>query len=154
MIRFAFVAIAAACAAVPAAAQDDFTPHRLVFLGAGRFAQYADLATLGHDETGGRIRTFQVVPADFTAGGQSYWGGWSWWKFDCQSGTVDRLDFASVREDGHEGPATPDREPAYIAAQGGDAFEMLVAACNPNDYDTDATSLEDAVRQGRLNLDP
>ncbi len=31
-------------------------------------------------------------------------------------------------------------------------FELLVAACNPDDYDTDATTLEEAVRQGRANL--
>ena len=128
-------------------------PHRFVFLGAGRFAQYADMASLKPEGPGGRIRVFQVVEPDFRAGGTAYWGGWSWWRFDCgANGAVDRLDFASVREGGEEGPATPDGAPPYEAVQGGDAFEMLVAACNPDDYDTDATTLEAAVIHGRANL--
>lgn len=65
---------------------------------------------------------------------------------------MDRLDFAGVREGGEEGPSTPDDAPSYEAVQGGDAFELLVAACNPDDYDTDATTLDEAVRQGRANL--
>lgn len=126
--------------------------HRFVFLGAGRFAQYADLASLQPEGAGGRIRVLQVVEPDFRAGGDAYWGGWSWWAFDCDSKMVDRLDFASVREGGAEGPATPDAAPAYEAVQGGDAFEMLVAACNPGDYEIDARTLEDAVKHGRANL--
>ncbi len=128
-------------------------PHRFVFLGAGRFAQYADLASLQPEGDGGRIRVFQVVEPDFRAGGTPYWGGWSWWRFDCgANGYVDRLDFASVREGGQEGPSTPDDAPSYEAIQGGDAFELLVAACNPENYETDATTLKEAVRQGRANL--
>ena len=128
-------------------------PHRFVFLGAGRFAQYADLASLQPEGPGGRIRVFQVVEPGFTAGGDAYWGGWSWWRFDCNAGgEVDRLDFAAVREGGEEGPATPDDAPPYEAVLGGDAFEMVVAACNPDDYDTDATTLEEAVAHGRMNL--
>ena len=134
-------------------AQPAQTPHRFVFLGAGRFAQYADMASLQPEGSGGRIRVFQVVEPDFRAGGAAYWGGWSWWRFDCgPGGKVDRLDFASVREGGAEGPATPDDAPAFEAVQGGDAFEMLVAACNPEDYETDATTLEAAVAHGRMNL--
>ena len=134
------------------AAEPAQTPHRFVFLGAGRFAQYADLASLQPESPGGRIRVFQVVEPDFRAGGTAYWGGWSWWRFDCDGRQVDRLDFASVREGGAEGPATPDDAPAYEAVQGGDAFEILVAACNPDDSDTDATTLEEAVAHGRRNL--
>ncbi|GLS00667.1 hypothetical protein GCM10007859_06750 [Brevundimonas denitrificans] len=127
-------------------------PHRFVFLGAGRFAQFADMASLRPEGSGGRIRVFQVVEPDFRAGGAAYWGGWSWWRFDCDASQVDRLDFASVREGGEEGPATPDAAPAYEAAQGGDAFEILVAACNPEDQGTDAGTLEEAVAHGRMNL--
>ncbi|MDQ3126771.1 MAG: hypothetical protein M3Q74_14335 [Pseudomonadota bacterium] len=127
-------------------------PHRFVFLGAGRFAQYADLASLQPEGPGGRVRVFQVAEPDFRAGGTAYWGGWSWWRFDCDASQVDRLDFAAVREGGAEGPATADPAPTYEAVPGGDAFEMLVAACNPDDYDTDATTLEEAVAHGRANL--
>lgn len=128
-------------------------PHRFVFLGAGRFAQYADMASLQPEGPGGRIRVFQVVEPDFRAAGASYWGGWSWWRFDCGAGgTVDRLDFAAVREGGEEGAATPDDAPAYEAVQGGDAFEMLTAACNPDGHDIDARTLGEAVAHGRAQL--
>ncbi|RZJ43176.1 MAG: hypothetical protein EON87_12800 [Brevundimonas sp.] len=128
-------------------------PQRFVYLGAGRFARYADLSTLTPEGNGGRIRVFQVVEPDFRAAGAAYWGGWSWWRFDCgPDGQVDRLDFASVREGGAEGPATPDDAPPFKAVEGGDAFEMVVAACNPQNYDIDASTLEEAVRHGREQL--
>lgn len=127
-------------------------PHRFVYLGAGRFAQYADLASLETDGPSGRMRVFQVVEPDFRAAGDAYWGGWSWWRFNCEASTVDRLDFASVREGGAEGPATLDDAPAYAAAPGGDAFELLFAACNPDQFDTDAETLSDAVAHGRAAL--
>jgi hypothetical protein len=146
------LAFAAFMLSTPAAQSTAPEAHRFVFLGSGRFAQYADLASLRAEGDGGRIRVLQVAEADFTAGGTAYWGGWSWWRFDCTRNEVDRLDFASLREGGEEGPATSDPAPAYVAAQGGDAFEMLVAACNPDDYDTDAVTLQDAVAQGRANL--
>lgn len=126
--------------------------HRFVFLGAGRFAQYADLASLTPEGAGGRIRVFQVVEPDFRAGGDAYWGGWSWWSFNCDTRVVDRLDFAAVREGGREGPATPDTAPPYEAVQGGDAFELLTAACNPGDFEIDAVMLQDAVAHGREPL--
>ena len=134
-------------------AQPAQPPHRFVFLDADRFAHYADLASLEPEGSGGRIRVFQVVAPDFRAAGAAYWGGWSWWRFDCDAGVkVDRLDFAHGGEGGAEGPATPDSAPPYEAVQGGDAFEMVVAACNPDDYYTDATTLEEAVTEGRINL--
>jgi hypothetical protein len=128
-------------------------PHRFVYLGSGRYAQYADMASLTPEGDGGRIRVFQVVEPDFTAAGARYWGGWSWWRFECGAGgQVDRLDFAAVREGGAEGPATADPAPAYEAIEGGDAFEMVVAACNPDDYDVDFTTLDAAVTHGRAQL--
>lgn len=127
-------------------------PHRFVFLGSGRFAQYADLASLNVTGPRGRIRTFQVADPDFRAGGHAYWGGWSWWAFDCEAATVDRLDFASVREGGAEGPSTPDGAPAYPAAAGGDASELLSVACNPDLAEIEADSLAAAVARGRANL--
>jgi len=147
---------AALCLALasPALAQTEPAgDHRFVYLGAGRFAQYADLSTLTAEGNGGRIRVFQVVEPDFRAGGTAYWGGWSWWRFDCgPGGQVDRLDFASVREGGAEGPATPDPAPPYAVAPGGDAFEMVVVACNPADSDVDFTTLDAVVEHGRAQL--
>lgn len=57
-----------------------------------------------------------------------------------------------MREDGAEGPATPENAPPYDPVQGDKAFEMVVAACNPDDYDIDAVTLEEAVAHGRRNL--
>ena len=143
----AAIAIALAAAAFPALAQD----YRLLLTGTGRFAVFADLASLKRDGDAARMRSFQVVGPDFTAGGAAYWGGWSWWRFDCAARTADRLDFAAVREGGTEGPATADDSPAYAAAPGGDAAGLLAVACSPPDR-ADAITLEAAVKLGRAAL--
>ena len=126
---------------------------RLVLTGVGRFAVLADLSTISRDGDVTRMRSLQVTEEDFEAGGLRYWGGWSWWTFDCGARTADRLDFASVRTGGAEGPATPDAAPAYPAAPGGDAAELLVVACDPASAgEADADTLQDAVRVGRAAL--
>ena len=126
---------------------------RLVLTGVGRFAVLADLSTLSRTGDTVRMRSLQVTEEDFEAAGQAYWGGWSWWAFDCAARTADRLDFASVREGGSEGPATPDTAPAYAAAAGGDAAELLAVACDPATAgEADADNLADAVRVGRAAL--
>ena len=142
--------LAAPACAEPTPAQDR---PRLVLTGVGRFAVLADLSTLSRDGDMVRMRALQVAEEDFTAGGRSYWGGWSWWSFDCRVRTADRLDFASVREGGEEGPATPDTAPPYPAAPGGDAAELLAVACDPlSAGEADADNLEDAVTVGRAAL--
>ena len=138
-----------ACSA-PIPSQDG---PRLVLTGVGRFAVLADLSTISRDGDTARMRSLQVAEDDFEVGDQTYWGGWSWWAFDCRVRTADRLDFASVREGGVEGPATPDAAPAYPAAPGGDAAELLAVACDPaSTGEADADNLEDAVRVGRAAL--
>lgn len=138
-----------ACAA-PTSPQDG---PRLVLTGVGRFAVLADLSTIDRDGDTVRMRALQVAEEDFTVGGETYWGGWSWWAFDCRARTADRLDFASVREGGAEGPATPDTAPPYPAAPGGDAAELLAVACDPASAgEADADNLADAVRVGRAAL--
>ena len=142
--------------AAPACAEPVAPPQegpRLVLTGVGRFAVLADLSTSRRAGDTARMRALQVAEDDFEIGGQTYWGGWSWWAFDCRSRTADRLDFASVREGGAEGPATPDAAPAYAAAPGGDAAELLAAACDPASAgEADADNLADAVRIGRAAL--
>lgn len=141
--------------ATPACAEPAAPPEgpRLVLTGVGRFAVLADLSTIQRDGDTVRMRSLQVTEEDFEAGGQTYWGGWSWWAFDCRARTADRLDFASVREGGAEGPLTPDPAPAYDAAPGGDAAELLAVACDPASAgEADADNLEDAVRVGRAAL--
>ena len=141
--------------ATPACAEPVAPPEgpRLVLTGVGRFAVLADLSTITRDGDTVRMRALQVTEEDFEAGGQTYWGGWSWWAFDCRVRTADRLDFASVREGGAEGPATPDPAPAYDASPGGDVAELLAVACAPASAgEADADNLEDAVRVGRAAL--
>lgn len=148
--RLGAILLASPACAGPAAPPEG---PRLVLTGVGRFAVLADLSTLARDGDRVRIRSLQVTEEDFTAGGQTYWGGWSWWAFDCRARTADRLDFASVREGGAEGPATPDADPPYPAAPGGDAAELLAVACDPASAgEADADTLADAVRIGRAAL--
>jgi hypothetical protein len=146
-------ALAGLLLTAPAHAQPD--GPRLVLTGVGRFAVLADLSTVRRDGDGDgvRMRSLQVTEENFTAGGQTWWGGWSWWAFDCAARTADRLDFASVREGGAEGPATPDDAPAYEAAPGGDAAELLAVACDPAPAgEPDAETVADAVKLGRAAL--
>lgn len=139
-----------ACAEPPAQEQEG---PKLVLTGVGRFAVLADVSTIDRDGDRVRMRALQVAEEDFTAGGEVYWGGWSWWAFDCRAGTADRLDFASVREGGTEGPATSDPAAPYPAAPGGDAAELLAIACDPASAgEADADNLADAVRIGRAAL--
>lgn len=126
--------------------------HALVLTGVGRFVVFADSATIMRAPDGVRMRSLQVVEEDFTVGTTRYWGGWSWWRFDCAAGTADRLDFASVAVGGAEGPATTEGQPAYPAAPGGDAAELLAVACGTAEAKVVATTVEDAVRIGRAAM--
>lgn len=154
MKRIAASILACALLAAPACAAPIVQEGpRLVLTGVGRFAVLADLSSIRPDGDGVRMRALQVAEADFHVGDQAYWGGWSWWRFDCRARTADRLDFASVKEGGAEGPATPDTAPPYPAASGGDAAELLAVACDPASAgEADADNLEDAVRIGRAAL--
>ena len=103
--------------------------HALMLTGVGRFAVFADMATVRRDGPEARIRSLQVAEEAFTVGDKTYLGGWSWWRFDCAEALADRLDFASLAADRTEGPATPERQPPYPASPGGDAAELMAAAC-------------------------
>ena len=123
--------------------------HALILTGVGRFVVFADAATIRREPDGVRMRSLQVVEEDFTVGTTRYLGGWSWWRFDCDAGTADRLDFASVAVGGITGPTTADTQPAYAASPGGDAAELLAVACGTVEPGVVATTVEDAVRIGR-----
>lgn len=147
--------VAASVAALlssPAVAQEDDVRH-LVLAGVGRFAVFADLSSIRPDGDGVRMRAFQVAEEDFEVAGQAYWGGWSWWRFDCAANMADRLDFASVKASGVEGPSTPDPAPAYVASPGGDAAELLEMACRPPAHWRDGHETpEAAVIAGRAAM--
>lgn len=127
-------------------------PHAFVITGAGRFAQAADTASIIRDGDVARMRVLQVADRDFHVGGVAYWGGWSWWRFDCAARTADRLDFASVREGGAEGPTVAENQPAYPIVAGGDADELAAVACAEEPPASQAATLEDAVRLGRTAI--
>jgi hypothetical protein len=126
--------------------------HELVLTGVGRFALFADAATIARGPDGVRMRSFQVVNEDFTVGTTRYWGGWSWWRFDCEAGTADRLDFASVVVGGAEGPVTPEGQPAFPAVPGGDAAGLMTVACGKARPEVAATTLDAAVTLGRARM--
>ncbi len=126
--------------------------HQMVLTGVGRFAVFADVAGIERRPEAVRMRSLQVVEADFTVGTTRYLGGWSWWAFDCEAGMADRLDFASVAVGGAEGPSTPEGQPAYAAAPGGDAAELLAVACGVVEPEVVATTVDEAVRIGRERL--
>ena len=123
----------------------------LVPTGVGRFAIYADVASIERDGDMARMRELQVTEAGFKVGDVTYVGGWSQWAFDCRARTADRLDFSSLRADGVEGPATPEPAPAYDAAPGGDAAELLAVACGEARPETVLT-LDQAIERGRSAL--
>lgn len=124
---------------------------RLVETGVGRFAHYADVASIERQGDQARMRALQVAETGFSVGEVVYVGGWSWWAFDCAAETADRLDFASLRADGVEGPATPDNAPSYPAAPGGDAAELMALACAVASP-LDTLTLDQAIRRGQTAL--
>ena len=149
----ALIAVGLSGPAVARTAEPSPAPeHGFVLTGAGRFAILADQMTIVRDGDSVTMRAFQVTEPGFTAGGHSYWGGWSKWRFDCVAETADRLDFASVREGGVEGPTTPDSAPAYHADPGGDAAELLAVACSTDARSPDVFTRVEAVRLGRAAL--
>ena len=140
--------VALALSATSATAQD----HALVLTGVGRFAIFADAASLTPDGEGVRMRSLQVSEEDMVIGGVAYAGGWSWWRFDCAAQTADRLDFASLKADGSEGPITPTKSAPFAIAPGGDAAELAAVACGAETRTADAVSTADAVRIGRERM--
>jgi len=123
----------------------------LVPTGVGRFAIYADVASIAREGDNAQMRELQVTETGFKVGDVVYVGGWSRWAFDCRARTADRLDFASLRADGTEGPATPDKAPAHDAAPGGDAAELLAIACG-HERPAEVLTLEEAISQGQRAL--
>ena len=125
----------------------------LILSSVGRFAVFADRASLERDGEVVTIRALQVVEPGFEAGGRAYAGGWSNWRFDCAARTGDRLDFASLAEDGTEGPTTPDSTPPAPVSPGGDMGDLFEIACGAVTADAEAlTSAAAAVSRGRALL--
>lgn len=143
---------ALAAAIQSASAAQGARPHAFVITGAGRFAQAADAASVVRDGDRARMRVLQVADKDFHVGDTAYWGGWSWWSFDCAGRTADRLDFASVREGGAEGPSMADEQPAFPIVSGGDADELAAVACATETPTPQAVTVEEAVRLGRAAI--
>ncbi len=133
-------------------------PPLLAFTGSNRFAVFADLASIRPEPDEGasvvRMRSLQISREDMLIGGVAYVGGWSWWRFDCAAWTADRLDFASLRADGTEGPVTPENAPPAPITPGQDAAALAAAACGKAVPAVEATSTAAAVWIGRARLAP
>lgn len=133
-------------------------PPLLAFTSSNRFAVFADLASIGPEPDEGasvvRMRSLQISREDMLIGGVAYVGGWSWWRFDCAAWTADRLDFASLRADGTEGPVTPETAPPAPITPGQDAAALAAAACGKAVPAVEATSTAAAVWIGRARLAP
>jgi hypothetical protein len=140
--------VALAVAALQTAPPASPEPH-LVLTGAGRFAIFGDLSTRRRENDLAEIRSLQVSDVPFVMDGVAYVGGWSNWRFDCVAYRADRLDFASLRDNGMEGPTTREPSPPYPAAPGGDAAELLALACGEDVPPADARTVEEAVRLGQ-----
>jgi len=142
----------------PPPAVEAAPPPLLAFTGSNRFAVFADLASIrpAPDEGASvvRMRSLQISREDMLIGGVAYVGGWSWWRFDCAAWTADRLDFASLRADGTEGPVTPEKAPPAPITPGQDAAALAAAACGKAVPAVEATSTAAAVWLGRARLAP
>ena len=142
-------AAAAALSSAPAEAQEP----RLVLSGVGRFAVFVDLSTREMSGSQVRVRTLQVAEPGFEVEGQPFWGGWSWWAFDCEARTADRLDFVSVLAGGVEGPSVPEDQPPVRVSPGGDAQEILTVACTGTAPEGPVFgSVEAAVAEGHRRI--
>lgn len=122
----------------------------LVLTGVGRFAVFADRASITPDKNSVRMRALQISEDDMVIGDVAYTGGWTWWRFDCAERLAERLDFASLRADGGEGPSTPDDSPPLPIAPGGDADELAAVACLGVGAPVVARTTQAAVQVGRL----
>ena len=120
-------------------------PHSFSLIGVGRFAVLADIASRSSGPDGVRMRALQVSEEAMQIGSARYIGGWSWWQFDCQARTADRLDFASLKDDLSEGPITPEHQPPYAISPGGDAAELFAVACEGLTPPLEATTVQEAV---------
>lgn len=139
------IPLAVALMAANNAAADD-SAMRLHMTGQGRFTYFADLDSLTKNNAGqARLRSLQLSEP-MQIGAHIYLGGWSWWRIDCAAGTAQRLDFASVRDDGTVGPPTPMDGQALEMAPGGDAWELGAVACGTEPPRVDATGLSEAIR--------
>lgn len=139
-------------ASAPVAAGPEAPRLELALTGIGRFAIFADISSITPDDDGVRMRALQISEDDLEIGGVTYVGGWSWWVFNCDARTADRLDFASLRADGVEGPTTPERAPPYPIAPGGDAAELAAVACRETVLPISATTASDAVHLARARM--
>lgn len=141
--------MASGLSVTPAEAQEP----RLVLSGVGRFAVFVDLSTREVRGSQVRVRALQVAEPGFQVEGQPYWGGWSWWTFDCEALTADRLDFASLLAGGTEGPSVAEDQPPFPVSPGGDAQEMLTVACADTAPEGPSFgSVEAAVEEGHRRI--
>lgn len=121
----------------------------------GRFAHFLDLDSVRRDGEAAGFRYLMVTQKDFEAGGEPFWGGWTFMTIDCKARTADLTGFQSVRVGGAEGPKTNDTGPGWPIASGSLETALAEAVCDggrPMDR-PDAADVAEAVRLGRAWLE-
>lgn len=133
--------------------ETEVPPRDLALVGVGRYAVFADRGSVVRETPDVvTLRALQVVEAEFRVGDTAYVGGWSNWRFDCAGGTADRLDFASLKADGSEGPTTTEPAPPYPVVAGGDAAELAAVTCEGATGLESVPSIAAAISLGRMRL--
>lgn len=127
-------------------------PPGLILVHVGRYAVFADASTRSRDGDIAQVRALQLAAPGFTAGGTPFLGGWSWWRIDCEGRTADRLDFAALRADRTEGPATPEAAPARPIAPDGDTAALAALACAAAPAPSPGLTLEQAIALAHREL--
>lgn len=139
--------------ATPAWAQSSApAPLELRLADVGRFATFVDMGGVRWEGRTARLRVLQVTEGGFTAGAETYWGGWRYEVIDCEARTIAHAGFSSIRAGGREGPVTGDQRPAVAIPTGGADEAAAKVVCDgwrPFAKVPLAGSIEEAVTIGR-----
>jgi hypothetical protein len=133
----------------PAFAQ---APLELRLADVGRFAAFVDMGGVAWTGRTARLRVFQVAEDGFTAGTETFWGGWRYEVIDCDARTIAHAGFSSVRVGGKEGPVSGDLRPAVAIPPGSADAAVAKVVCDgwrPYAGAPVATSVAQAVAVGR-----
>ena len=133
----------------PALAQ---APLELRLADVGRFAAFVDMGGIAWSGRTAKVRVLQVAEAGFTAGTETFWGGWRYEVIDCDARTIAHAGFSSVRVGGKEGPVSGDQRPAMAIPAGSADEAVAKVVCDgrrPYAAVPVASAVDDAVKLGR-----
>lgn len=127
-------------------------PLELRLADVGRFASFVEMGGIAWTGRTARLRVLQVAEDGFTAGSETFWGGWRYEILDCDARTIAHAGFSSVRVGGREGPVSGDQRPAAAIPTGSADDAVAKVVCDgrrPYAGVAVATGVEEAVRVGR-----